>query len=89
MFDTFWEGVVTIASLIIGVAILAIIVSPKARTSEVIQASASGFGNALAVAESPVTGSPTRIDLSYPSRGAFGGQGYGMPQFGAGMPQFY
>jgi len=82
------EGIVTIFSLIIGVAILAILVSPKATTAQVIQATASGFGNSLAVAESPVTGSATNINLSYPSNGAFSGQGFGTPNFGSGMPQF-
>ena len=89
MFDKFWEGIITIGTLIIGVAILAIIVSPKANTTGVIQAAASGFGNDLAVAESPVTGSPTHIDLSYPNSGAFHGQGFGSPQFGSTMPGLY
>ena len=87
LFSTFWEGIVTIGTLIIGVAILAIIVSPMAITTGVIQASASGFGNDLAVAESPVTGSQTNINLSYPNGG--GGQGYGLPQMVSGMPTMY
>lgn len=71
------EAAVTIALAIIGVAILATLVSPKAKTSEVIQASASGFSNALAVAQSPVTGNRVAINTSYPSSG-YGG--FGMPQ---------
>jgi len=61
------DAVVTVFVAIIGVAILALIVSPKAKTSEVIQAIASGFGNSLAVAQSPVTGNKVNIDTSYPT----------------------
>lgn len=71
------EASVTIALAIVGVAILATLVSPKARTSEVIQASASGFSNALAVAQSPVTGNPVHINTSYPSSGGLGFSSFG------------
>lgn len=64
------EGLVTIALAIVGVAILAVLVSKNANTTGVIQAASSGFGNSLAVAESPVTGSATSINLSYPSSAA-------------------
>lgn len=67
--DHITEAVVTIATAIVGVAILAVLVSRKAQTPQVIQAAASGFGNSLAVAESPVTGASTPINLSYPSSG--------------------
>lgn len=69
------EAVLTILMAIVGVAILALLVSPKAKTSEVVQALASGFGNSLAVAQSPVTGNKVNIDTSYPSNG-----------FGSGFP---
>ena len=82
--DAIIEAVVTIALAIVGVAILATLVSPKARTSQVIQASASGFSNALAVAQSPVTGNRVRIDTSYPgSTGGFPMMSYG------GEPMLY
>jgi len=61
------EAVVTVLIAIIGVAILATLVSPKSRTTEVVQALASGFGNSLAVAQSPVTGNQVNIDTSYPA----------------------
>ncbi len=61
-----FEGVVTIAIAIVGVAILALLISPKSKTSQVIQASASGFSNALATAMTPVTGEDVNIDTSYP-----------------------
>jgi heme/copper-type cytochrome/quinol oxidase subunit 2 len=79
--DKITEGVVTVFTAIIGVAILAILVSPKAQTSSVIQAVASGFGNSLGVAESPVTGNQYQINLSYPNSG-MGGMGFG----GSSMP---
>ncbi len=79
------EAVVTIAMGIIAVAILSVLVSRNAQTPQVIQAAASGFGNSLAVAEAPVTGANTPIDLSYPSSG-YGNSGFAphinMPSFG-------
>jgi hypothetical protein len=63
------EAIVTVFTAIVGVAILSVLVSPKATTSQVIQATASGFGNSLAVAEAPVTGANTPINLSYPGQG--------------------
>jgi hypothetical protein len=72
--DKITHGVITVFTLIVGVAILSVLVSPKAKTSAVIQATASGFGNDLAVAEAPVTGANTPINLNYPSSsGGFGG----------------
>lgn len=83
--DKLTEGVITILSLIVGVAILSVLVSPKAQTSQVIQSIASGFGNDLAVAQSPVTGNSVSINTSYPSGGTMGG----LPSFGgSGYPQF-
>lgn len=66
------EAIVTVFTAIIGVAILSIIVSPKAKTSQVIQAAASGFSNSLATAMTPVTGYPMNINTSYPDQGGFG-----------------
>jgi hypothetical protein len=63
---------VTIALAIVGLGIVSVLVSKNANTSGVIQATASGFGNSLAVAEAPVTGAHTPITLAYPSSG-FGG----------------
>jgi hypothetical protein len=47
----------SILTLIIGVAIIAVLVSRNARTSEVIQAFATGLSSILKVVVSPVTGS--------------------------------
>lgn len=69
------ETVVTIATAIVGVAFLAILVSKNSNTTGVIQAAGSAFGNALGVAESPVTGASYQINLNYPNdtSNAFGG----------------
>jgi len=49
-------SVVTILMAIVGVAIIAVLVSKNAQTSQVIGAGASGFSQALGTALSPVTG---------------------------------
>lgn len=66
------EPVVTVAVAITGVAILAVLVSKKSNTAQVIQSAASGFANSLGVAVSPVTGQSYNMDLSYPSSNPFG-----------------
>ena len=73
--NTLTEALVTIATAIVGLAIISVLVSNKAQTPAVIQASGSAFSNALAVAESPVTGASYNVDLSYPGNdfsGSFG-----------------
>jgi len=41
---------------VIGVAIVSVLVSKNAKTSQVIQSAASAFGNILKVAVSPING---------------------------------
>lgn len=53
------HAAVTIAVAIVGVAILAVLVSKNANTSGVIGASGSAFSNALSAAEAPITGANT------------------------------
>lgn len=68
------EAVSTIALAVIGLAIVATLVSRKANTAGVIQASASGLSNAIGVAQSPVTGVSVPLNLSYPTQNySFGG----------------
>lgn len=69
------EAVVTIATAIVGVALLAILVSQKSNTTGVVQAFGSAFTNALGVAEAPVTGASYTPNLSYPSSNSGGGFG--------------
>lgn len=52
----FGEELVTILTAVIGLAILAVLVSQRANTSQVIQSASSGFSNILQSAEAPVTG---------------------------------
>jgi hypothetical protein len=70
------SGMVTVLMAIIGVAIIAALVSNKAQTSQVIGAAASGFGQDLGVALSPVTGSTTNF-----SNSSFTGGGAGTISF--------
>lgn len=67
MGDSFFHMIEALAGLIVTVALVSVVVSKKANTSQVIQAAASGFGNNLAVAEAPVTGAATPITLAYPA----------------------
>jgi len=76
------EGLVTIAMAIIGVAILAVLVSRNANTTGVLQALASAFGNTLSVATAPVTGATSKPNLSYP--GMFSSMSLGLS---GGFPQ--
>lgn len=70
--NAFGEGLVTILLAIVGVGLVSVLVSRNANTAGVIQAGASGFGNDLGVAESPVTGSHVAFSLGYPSPNALG-----------------
>lgn len=75
--NTLTEMIVTVAVAIVGLAIVSVLVSKKSQTPAVIQASGSAFSNALAVAESPVTGASYNIDLSYPGSDFSGSFGHG------------
>lgn len=55
MGDQLITSVVTVATAIIGVAIIAVLVSKNANTSAVLNAGGSAFSNALGTALSPVT----------------------------------
>lgn len=58
-----WKGIVTILTAIIGVAILATLVSKQANTAGVVTAGGNAFARMLGAATSPVSG------------GGFGGTG--------------
>ena len=55
MSDQLIGGVVTVATAIIGVAIIAVLVGSNAQTSQVIQSAGNAFSDALKIAEGPVT----------------------------------
>lgn len=57
MGDHIITAIVTIITAIIGVAIIATLVSPKANTTSVISASGSALNNLLGTAENPFSGS--------------------------------
>lgn len=63
------NSVVTVAVAIVGVAIVAVLVSRNANTSGVISSAAGGFSQALSVAEAPVTGSGSGLGISFPGGG--------------------
>lgn len=56
MSDQLITSVVTVLTAIVGVAIIAVLVSKNANTSGVISAGGSAFSQALGTAISPVTG---------------------------------
>lgn len=69
------EPIVTIAVAIVGVAILAVLVSQKSNTAGVLAAAGSAFSNSLSAATGPVTGS-----TAAPVNNIGGsGSGFGMP----------
>jgi hypothetical protein len=76
MTDQLITSVVTVLTAIVGVAIIAVLVSKNANTAGVISAGGSAFGSALGVALSPVTGSG--------GFGSFTGGGGSSPAFQLG-----
>lgn len=68
-----FEPIVTIATAIVGVAIIAILVSQKSNTAGVFAAAGGAFSNALSAAVSPVTGSSAAPNVN---AGAGGGYGF-------------
>lgn len=51
-----WAGIVTILTAIVGVAILATLVSKNAQTPAVLKSAGDAFSSALRAATGPVTG---------------------------------
>lgn len=62
------SSMVTVALAIIGVAIIAVLVSNKANTTGVINSAGTAFSGALGTALSPVTGA-TNFGLGAPLSG--------------------
>jgi PRD1 phage membrane DNA delivery len=57
MGESVMVSVVTVATAIVGVAIIAVLVSKNAQTPQVLQAAGGAFSQALSAATGPVTGS--------------------------------
>lgn len=76
----FFEPIVTIATAIVGVAILAVLVSSKSNTSGVLAAAGSSFANALSAATGPVTGATAApVNNIGGSSGIFGNTNFQIP----------
>lgn len=72
--NSLWSGIVTIAVAIIGVAIVAVIVSKNAQTPQVLQAAGQALSTGIGAAVSPVTGGSGLGNLGTLSNfGTFGG----------------
>ncbi|MGC9293475.1 MAG: hypothetical protein ACP5EP_12280 [Acidobacteriaceae bacterium] len=65
MFDRVVSDIFTILTAIVGVAVLALLVSNKANTVQVIGAASKGFSHLLEAAVSPVTGGSTNMGVTY------------------------
>lgn len=74
MGDQLITSVVSVLTAIVGVAIIATLVSKNANTSQVIQAGGQAFSQSLATALSPVTGGGSGLG----SLGSFTGGGGGL-----------
>jgi hypothetical protein len=61
--DSFWTGITGIATAIIGVAIIAVIVSNRSGSASVIKAATGGFAQDLSAAVGPVTGSSNGLSM--------------------------
>lgn len=78
MGDNIISGVVTIATAIIGIAILAVLVSRNAQTPQVLQSAGAAFSQSIGAAVAPVTGG----NSSFGSPSLFtGGNAPGYPSF--------
>lgn len=71
MSDALIHSLVTVLTAIVGLAIIAVIVSKQANTAGVISAGGSAFASDLAAAVSPITGGG--------GFGSFSGGGVGLP----------
>lgn len=58
------ESVVAVITLVIGVAIIAVLVSKNSQTASVLTAAGQSFGSILGTALSPVTGGNTLGSLT-------------------------
>lgn len=73
MSDQLITSVVTIATAIVGVAIVAVLVSKNAQTGSVISSATSGFATDLQAAVSPITGGSSSSLMSLNSFTGGGG----------------
>lgn len=67
MGDQIIASFVTVATAIVGLAIIAVLVSKQAQTPQVIQAGGSAFASALTAATNPFSGSNGLSGFSAPA----------------------
>jgi hypothetical protein len=72
--DHFWTSFVTVATAIVGVAIIAVLVSSKANTANVVTSAGNAFANDLTAAVAPVSGASASVNTGGSGLG-FTGQG--------------
>jgi PRD1 phage membrane DNA delivery len=72
------RDITTVALAIVGVAVLAVLVSRRSNTTGVINASSSAYNTALATATGPVTGYD-------PGPPIYRGNSFSLPDLGAGF----
>lgn len=76
MGDHLVTSIVTVLTAIVGVAIIAVLVSQKANTSAVISSAGNAFANDLTAAVAPVSGASASVNTG--SSGGFTGLGAGI-----------
>ncbi len=59
-------GIISVVAALIGLATLSVIISPRAKTTDVIGATSDAFNSALGAATAPVTGAALSL---VPGRG--------------------
>lgn len=67
-----WEAPLTIAAGVIGLAIIAVLVSNRANTANVLGAAGSAFSNAISAATAPVTGQAATPNVNGPTSSSLG-----------------
>jgi hypothetical protein len=68
----FWPSIVAIATAIVGLAVVAVVLSPKAQTAAVIGAGFGGFSQSIQAAVNPYSGGS---QLGLPAIGDLSGIG--------------
>lgn len=75
MSDQLFTSLVSIATAIVGVAIIAVLVSRNSNTAGVLRAAGDSFSRSLAVAVSPVTGGGSPFGAGLSVSGGFDATG--------------
>lgn len=72
MGDHLVTSIVTVLTAIVGVAIIAVLVSQKANTANVVTSAGNAFANDLTAAVAPVTGASASVNTGGSSFGNLG-----------------